>query len=310
MSQTGDVTIKQAIEMAQNGNKKEAYTELIKLSKVAGGKNPNLLLWIAFTTPDLDEAEAALNMVESLDPANPNLTGAREWYKTALKQREEIKKSPNLPGNSSSQSNPSQPLPFPTFSSPAASSAPTPEKIPANPYSSPTSRQTTPDSAASSASPSPAPTPTSTPTAQGLPYSQPPVSQPPSQPLSAAVFPPAAAWFPTISRSQGFVLIGLLAFILFFSLWNSFKPEPKWEYKTVTFLTSGNEREGLQAFNYSSIKLDQKQLASLGGEGWELVTDYLEMETAFPNFGASNLVTGLQPNIRPQSLVLIFKRKV
>jgi hypothetical protein len=48
----------------------------------------------------------------------------------------------------------------------------------------------------------------------------------------------------------------------------------------------------------------------LGDEGWELVTCYLENETAFPNLGArSDLVTGIRVNIRPQRLVCLFKRQ-
>jgi len=42
----------------------------------------------------------------------------------------------------------------------------------------------------------------------------------------------------------------------------------------------------------------------------ELVDSYLEMETVHPNFGDSRYVTGLQPNVRPQRLVLIFERPI
>jgi hypothetical protein len=50
-------------------------------------------------------------------------------------------------------------------------------------------------------------------------------------------------------------------------------------------------------------------LDRLGSEGWELVGVFLEHETAHPNFGSEGLVTGLQPNVRPQKLVCIFKRQ-
>jgi hypothetical protein len=33
------------------------------------------------------------------------------------------------------------------------------------------------------------------------------------------------------------------------------------------------------------------------------------METAHPNFGNSEYVTGLQPNIRPQRVVLVLRRR-
>lgn len=49
-------------------------------------------------------------------------------------------------------------------------------------------------------------------------------------------------------------------------------------------------------------------LNKLGSEGWLLVISYLELETAYPNFGDYKYVTGLQPNIRPQRAILLFKR--
>jgi hypothetical protein len=50
------------------------------------------------------------------------------------------------------------------------------------------------------------------------------------------------------------------------------------------------------------------ELNKLGSEGWVLVISYLELETAYPNFGDYKCVTGLQPNIRPQRAILVFKR--
>jgi hypothetical protein len=49
-------------------------------------------------------------------------------------------------------------------------------------------------------------------------------------------------------------------------------------------------------------------LNKLGSEGWLLVISYLELETAYPNFEDYKYVTGLQPNIRPQRAILLFKR--
>lgn len=51
-----------------------------------------------------------------------------------------------------------------------------------------------------------------------------------------------------------------------------------------------------------------EQWVELKSIGWEMVGSHLEMETAFPNFGKDDFVNGLQPNIRPQSLTLLFKR--
>jgi hypothetical protein len=102
-------------------------------------------------------------------------------------------------------------------------------------------------------------------------------------------------------------IIGLLAWIA-----SSHFYTPQWEYRTIRVLTSQqSERTGLQAMKYSSIDSDSlaAQMQALGREGWEIVGSTVEMETAWPNFGRDDYVTGLQPNIRPQSMLVILKRK-
>jgi hypothetical protein len=290
MNQVDEATFKQAVAMAQAGKKQEAYADLIKLSRATGAKDSNLLLWVAFTTSDMAEAEAAIRMAQANEPGNSNLVQANEWYKNEIKQREENKRTGSLP-------QPPQTVPYPAF---VNLDQPLDEQFqkkagkPSTPITDPNISSTQVHNPASAS------------TGPALPYSQLPFSQPLPQPVYPLT--PPANKFPAITRVQGYVLIGLLAFLVLFAFWNTFKPAPKWEYKTVTFLTAGNERKGTEAFNYSSIKLDQEELAALGSGSWELVSDYLEMETAFPNFGDTQYVTGLQPNIRPQSLVLIFKR--
>lgn len=87
-------------------------------------------------------------------------------------------------------------------------------------------------------------------------------------------------------------------------------PRPKFEYTYITFPAENLSRTGFDASKDSSIKLDQTVLNKMGGDGWEMVGSYLEMETAFPNFGNSDYVAGIKPNIRPQCLVAIFKRRI
>ncbi len=58
----------------------------------------------------------------------------------------------------------------------------------------------------------------------------------------------------------------------------------------------------------SVMELESK-VKKLGKQGWELVDSFVENETVHPNFGQSNLVLGLQPNVRPNRVVLLFKRK-
>jgi len=111
-----------------------------------------------------------------------------------------------------------------------------------------------------------------------------------------------------MTHKQATIIITLLLIALGFPFFSVFKPAQTWEYKHITLVAGRNKRIGEGAFEYSSINLYESDLNKLGNTGWELVGSYLEMETAFPNFGKSDFVTGLQPNIRPQCLVLIFKR--
>lgn len=82
----------------------------------------------------------------------------------------------------------------------------------------------------------------------------------------------------------------------------------KWEYKVVKISAENYSRTNYESKFATNVLPKDSILNSYGNEGWELTTSYLEVETAFPNFGDEKYVTGLQPNIRPQDLVLIFKR--
>lgn len=108
-------------------------------------------------------------------------------------------------------------------------------------------------------------------------------------------------------KVQGYVLIVLVCVGLSFAAWVVFGPLSKYEYKVIDFLAESNDRTGQAALKYASVKIEETQLQKMGAEGWELVDVFLEMETAFPNFGSSEYVTGLQPNVRPQRAVLLFK---
>ena len=88
----------------------------------------------------------------------------------------------------------------------------------------------------------------------------------------------------------------------------SVAPVSAWEYCTISFTAEGESRTGSGALKFSTAEYNAAVVAKLGAAGWELATCYLEMETAFPNFGKDEYVTGLQSNVRPQKLVLIFKR--
>jgi hypothetical protein len=84
-----------------------------------------------------------------------------------------------------------------------------------------------------------------------------------------------------------------------------------WEYRVVSISPETAHDRGLTiegGMAQNQIDVSDAQLNALGLQGWELAGSYLEMETAFPNFGDSKYVTGLRDNVRPQRLVLILKR--
>ncbi|MFN4066267.1 MAG: DUF4177 domain-containing protein [Thermosynechococcus sp.] len=87
-------------------------------------------------------------------------------------------------------------------------------------------------------------------------------------------------------------------------------PNSKWEYKTVYVRaeTVSYVYPKLSTKEVSLIELES-EVEKLGKQGWELVDSFVEDETVHPNFGNEEYVTGLQPNVRPNRVVLLFKRK-
>ena len=81
----------QAIKLAQSGQKNLAYTRL-KILLQANPAEVNLWLWLIFTTPDLAEAEQALDRVRLLDPHNPGLISASNWLHSEIQKLNQSKK--------------------------------------------------------------------------------------------------------------------------------------------------------------------------------------------------------------------------
>ena len=76
-----------------------------------------------------------------------------------------------------------------------------------------------------------------------------------------------------------------------------------WEYQIVT-VSGAAEND----FFSRNMALREACLDSLGAEHWELVGMFTTTETVHPNFGDAKYVTGLQPNVRSQSVNFVFKR--
>lgn len=108
-----------------------------------------------------------------------------------------------------------------------------------------------------------------------------------------------------MKNRNAFIAFSLLLFSFFLTGCTD-----KWEYKVVRVDSEGYDRSGADAGKFASVTPSNEILNQLGSEGWELSTSYLEMETAWYNFGKDEYVTGLQPNVRPQRAILIFKRRL
>lgn len=79
-----------------------------------------------------------------------------------------------------------------------------------------------------------------------------------------------------------------------------------WEYKVVA--VKGTEMEASK-FDPKEFDVSDESLNLFGKEGWELVNVYPTTETIHPNFGNSEYVTGMQPNVRTSELKFVFKRR-
>jgi len=111
-------TFNQAVQLAQTGQKDSAYLRLKSLLKTNNNHHePGLLLWLAFTSPDLQESEMALARVTNLDPNNPGLNSARAWLAQERLARQNLSvgtfpsKLPPLTINLAAPFSPAQPNP-------------------------------------------------------------------------------------------------------------------------------------------------------------------------------------------------------
>ncbi len=104
------------------------------------------------------------------------------------------------------------------------------------------------------------------------------------------------------------IIFMVVAIWFVFNIYGCSTKEKYWEYKII-YYTGIESRDGSGAFRFQSITPNQEELNSLGEKGWEISTSYLEMETAFPNFGNEGYHTGIKENVRPQRLIIIFKRE-
>lgn len=114
-----------------------------------------------------------------------------------------------------------------------------------------------------------------------------------------------------VKNNKKFTILASLLLLMTISLFiivGKSMAAPQWSYKVVEYYSDQLDRSGSEAMSPATINIPEKELNKLGKQGWELVSSHIENETAYPNFGNSEYVTGLQPNVRPQKVVLLFKK--
>jgi hypothetical protein len=121
-----------------------------------------------------------------------------------------------------------------------------------------------------------------------------------------------------MSKLTQFVIAISLVLLVINAIWNR-TISSSWQY-TIEYIPAASSadptnvgdfltsRIGIQAAASCAIPDFSDVLKRRGRAGWELVDTFLEMETAYPNFGDEKYHTGIKTNIRPQRLGLIFKR--
>ncbi len=72
------LSFNQAIQLAQTGQKKEAYQQLKSL-ELTNPYDQNLILWLVFTAHSVVGSETHLERLTELNPLHPNLAIARKW---------------------------------------------------------------------------------------------------------------------------------------------------------------------------------------------------------------------------------------
>ncbi len=78
MNLTEYKTFKEAITLARAGQKERAYQDFKALHAHAA-ENVELLIWTAYTTPDLQEAALFIASAALLEPGNDDVVHAQRW---------------------------------------------------------------------------------------------------------------------------------------------------------------------------------------------------------------------------------------
>jgi hypothetical protein len=123
---------------------------------------------------------------------------------------------------------------------------------------------------------------------------------------TAAVIEPASRPAgKAMSRGQGAFVTLLLLCVLGLLVWDFVKPPVRFEYRTVVIPAGVQKAPGLgEAATASPDRVDEAELAELGGEGWELAGSYFSGQA--PKGAEGDAALDLISEAKP--VVLLFKR--
>jgi hypothetical protein len=98
MNSTDVKIFKQAVELAQSGHKDQAYS-LLKSLEASNPNDLNLILWLAFTSPNFQESELLVNKAFAAQPDNPVVRQSLDWLNSQRNSRVESQPPPPFKEN-------------------------------------------------------------------------------------------------------------------------------------------------------------------------------------------------------------------
>lgn|SRR5689334_3689944 len=81
MNLTEYKSFKQAVAIALTGQKETAYRQF-KALHASAPENVDLLLWTAFTSPDIKESSLFIASAALIEPSSPAVVEAQRWLTT------------------------------------------------------------------------------------------------------------------------------------------------------------------------------------------------------------------------------------
>ena len=78
MSPEDTALCQQAIDLYNAGQKQQAYEQFCAIYNRGNPEDVTLLFWLAYTTPQLDEAQRSMETIAHLEPDHPKLPELRE----------------------------------------------------------------------------------------------------------------------------------------------------------------------------------------------------------------------------------------